>query len=50
MKHLLLKLRFVLCFEQDKKRFFSKWAKPEEKAVFKLKQKALKEERDLYAK
>jgi len=43
MKHILLKAKYVLCFEQDKKRYFTKWAKPEEKEEFKLKQKNLQE-------
>lgn len=42
LKQVLLSQRFVLCFEQGSKRYFSKWANKAEKEDFKLKMKALK--------
>ena len=42
LRQLLLNQRYVLCFEQGSKRFFSKWAKKSEKEEFKMKMKALK--------
>ena len=34
IKHILLKIRFILCFEQESKRYWAKWAENDEKEDF----------------